>query len=212
MAKYIRQNYSTDDRPTADHESDVVTSMSFSNDARTPSAGEQRSQSSVRFTKSADVPHPGCKMPSSKSDTSILYKSLTALLADFGGSPLKSTRPVESNMSIRCPCPSNGVPDGRLQSPLCHSILSDTSTEDASFGAGAELCDGNMTGVLEMPVLSFGRKYIGWCEAVTCEACGGGASTAVAGRSKNKSTLTLNSIVEKLPQQMGTVFPLLKHL
>jgi len=170
------------------HDLDVVTSMTFSNVARTPLAEEHRSQSAVMFRKSVDMLHPGCRISSIQSVISTLPKSLQPL--DVGSSPAKSTSSAGSNMSIRGP--SAVVRGGRLESPLYHSMLfatSPSSTCCLDVSAAAKLPCGIMALVLETPAATFGKKYIGQDETtavVTCEPCGGKLSTAVAGRSTQK--------------------------
>ena len=154
--------------------------MSFSNVARTPSAVEQRSQSSGKFMKSPDSPHPGCSMSSSQSVMSILLKSPPA--DDLGSRPPKSTSSVGSKMSTRDT--SALVSGGRLESPLYHSMLSEISPADNGFDAATDATAGKTAHVLEMPA-EFGIKNIGQLDTtvVTWERCAGGTSAADAGRS-----------------------------
>ena len=140
---------------TAHHELDVVTSMSFSNVARTPSAGEHRSQSSATFVKSPDIPHPGCKISSSQSAMSMLPKS-PLLAADRGNNPLKSTSAAGSNMSIRGPS-AGKVRRGRFESPLYHSMPQDTSPVAICLDAADAMLSGGNTVLLLLTPAAAGR-------------------------------------------------------
>jgi len=167
---------------TVHHDFDVVT-LTFSNVARTPSAGEHRLQSSAMLIKSLDIPHTGCRKSSSHSDISTLLKSLL-LAADLGNSPLKSTSSFGSNMSIRGP--SGKVRGCRLASLLHHSMLSPDSIGLDAAAADVMFSGINSALVLETPPAA-GRKYIGQHDTtvvVPCDASGGGVSTADRGRSK----------------------------
>lgn len=172
------------------HDLDVVTSMTFSNVARTPLVEEHISQSAVKFRKSADMLHPGCSISSSQSVMSILPKSVEPL--DVGRSPARSTSSAGSNMSIRGPS-AIVRGGGRLESPLYHSMLLATSPSDTCWwdvSAAATLPCGIVALVLETPA-AFGKKYIGQDETtdvVNCEPCGGKLSTADAGRSNTETT------------------------
>jgi len=171
------------------HDLDVVTSMTFSNVARTPLVEEHISQSAVKFRKSVDMLHPGCSTSSSQSVMSTLPKSLQPL--DVGRSPVRSTSSAGSNMSIRGP--SAVVRGVRLGSPLYHSMLLATSPSDTcclDVSADATLPCGIIALVLVTPA-AFGKKYIGQDETtdvVNCGPCRVKLSTADAGRSNTKTT------------------------